>query len=178
MIWIVAGLSVLIVIIFIIVNIKDNKNRKTNQIMQAPLTDGNVSVFMDNNGKIDVIPFNFNKLKQGRASDFPLTIMKPYTQDDVGALIREGLKLSGSEKSLSSKVLMEALGFFDWKDYSKGRKSVSLTCKKQEIAFNSTIRRSDGSYAFRVRGFEKVLPAKLSNYELGNEVLNMIKLSI
>ena len=178
MIWVAVGLFVLIFIIFIAVSIKDNRNSKAHQIEQAPLPEGNVSIFMDSSGKIDVIPFNFNKLKQGRASDFPLTIMKPYTQDDVGALIREGLKLSESEKSLSSKVLMEALGFFDWKDYSKGRKSVSLTCRKQEVAFNSTIRHSDGSYAFRVRGFEKILPAKLSNYELGDEVLNMIKLSI
>jgi len=178
MIWIVAGLFVLIFFIFYIVKIRDNKNSRPYQIEQESLTNGNVSIFMDNSGKIDVIPFNFNKLKQGRASDFPLTIRKPYTKDKVGALIREGLKLSSNEKSLSSKQLMETLGFFDWKDYSKGKKSVSLTCRKQEVALNSTIRRSDGSYAFRVRGFEKVLPDKLSNDELCNEVLNMIKLSI
>lgn len=172
MIWVAVGL---IIIIFIAVKIT---TRKRCTVEQVTLSHGNVSVFMDNRGKIDVIPFNLDRFKRGKASDYPLMLMKPYSPESVGALIRRGLVLSGNEKSLTDKDLMEALGFYDWKEYSKGRKSVSVTCRKQEVALNSTIHRSDGAYSFRVRGFEKVLPADLSNHELGYEALKMMKLSV
>jgi len=173
MIW--AALGLLIVIIYIAVKISAGKRCKEEKLR---LPNGNVSIFMDGNGRIDVIPFSLDKCKQGKASDYPLSLSKPYTPDRVGELIRKGLLLSESNKNLTSRELMESLGFYDWKDYSRGKKSVSVMCTEQEVALNSTIRRNDGSYAFRVRGFEKVLPVDISNNELGCEVLKMMERSV
>lgn len=173
MIW--AALVLLIVIVYIVVKIPYGKN-STEEPLRLP--EGNVSIFMDGSGNIDVIPFCLDKFKQGKASDYPLSLKKPYTPDNVGELIRKGLELSENKRSLTSRELMESLGFYDWKDYSKGKRSVSVTCTKQEAALNSTIRRNDGSYSFRARGFEKVLPVEISNRELGSEVLKMMDRSV
>ncbi|NLY19179.1 MAG: hypothetical protein GX045_09595 [Clostridiaceae bacterium] len=173
MIW--AALGILIVIIYLTVKITSGRSRTEEK---SSLPQGNVSVFMDSSGKIDVIPFKLNKFKQGKASHYPLSLKKPYTPEGIGELIRKGLDLSENEKSLTSRELMKSLGFYDWKEYSKGRKSVSVTCTEQEVALNSTIRRKDGSYAFRVRGFERVLPVEISNSELGSEVLKMMNCSV
>jgi len=42
---------------------------------------------------------------------------------------------------------------------------------------NSTIRRPDGSFVFRIRGYEKVLPGNISDFDLGGAVLELMKLS-
>jgi len=173
MIW--AALGLLIIIIYMAVKITGNKNCTEEKLS---LPQGNVSIFMDDGGRMDIIPFSIDKFKQGKASDYPLSLTKPYTPDRIGDLIRKGLVLSKSEKSLTSKDLMESLGFYDWREYSKGKKSVSVSCTNQEVALNSTIRRNDGSYAFRVRGYEKVLPVEISNSELGLEVLKMMNRSV
>lgn len=174
MIWALAG--GLIIVIFILVRITSRKPEPDNlDDRVVPL--GNVSIFMDRKGSMEVIPFSLDKLKRGRASEYPLILASPYSVGEVGKTIREGLRLSSSGKSLTSEELMRSLGFFDWKDYSKEKKSVSVTSINGEVVFNSTIRHRDGSFIFRVQGYEKVLPGKLSDQALGNMVLDLMKFS-
>ncbi len=175
MIWAAAG--AILAVLLILVRITTGRGKHTPQMDPVPVPPGNVSVFMDVKGNMHIIPFSMDKLKGGRASDYPVTLTVPYSSEEAGNAVRKGLALSNTGKSLSSEELMKNLGYYDWKDYSKQKKSVSVTCKNSEVVLNSTIRRTDGSFVFRVRGYERVLPDRLSNTTLGQVVLELMKLS-
>lgn len=175
MIWLFAG--AIIVILFILVVITSGRRQNVPETAPRPVPPGNVSVFMDRKGNLHIIPFFMDKLKRGRASEAPVLLAAPYSSEEVGSAVRKGLALSDTGKSLTSEELMKNLGYYDWKDYSKEKKSVSVTCKNGEVVFNSTIRRPDGSFVFRIQGYEKVLPEKLSDSALGGSVLELMKCS-
>jgi len=177
MIWVFAGFIICISAIFIYVRIKSNSKKNFGDMEIIHISDGNASVFMDKNGNIDIIPFSLDVLKRGKASEYPLFLKSPFTAAELGASVRKGLLLSSSGKRLESEELMKTLGFYTWKDYSSGKKSVSVICNDGEIALNSTIRRTDGSYSFRLRGYEKKLPENPSDELLGKEVLELMKVS-
>lgn len=166
-----------IVILFIFVRITKNSRQNVPQADPKPVPTGNVSVFMDKKGNLHIIPFSMDKLKRGRASDNPVMLNAPCSLEETGNAVRKGLELSDTGKNLSSEELMKSLGFYDWKDYSREKKSVSVTCKNGEVVLNSTIRRPDGSYVFRIQGYERVLPDKLSDSALGSAVLELMKFS-
>lgn len=175
MIWAVAAGAIILIYLAVKLVAGPEKSREDND--ESPVPVGNVSCFMDQKGEIHIIPFAVDHFKRGKASGFPLIIKAPAARSEFGEMIRKGLSVSASGKSIESPELMKSLGFYDWKDYSKGKKSVSVTCREQEIILNSTIRRSDGSYVFRVPGYEKTLPRKLSNQALGDAVMELMKLS-
>ncbi|MBP7175899.1 MAG: hypothetical protein KBA53_06740 [Thermoclostridium sp.] len=175
MIWGLAG--ALIIILFILVRITTGRRQSLPEKPPEPVPPGNVSIFMDIKGNMHIIPFAMDKLKNGRASEYPVTLTVPYSSQEAGTAVRKGLGLSDTGKSLSSEDLMKNLGYYDWKDYSKEKKSVSVTCKNAEVVLNSTIRRPDGSFVFRIRGYERVLPDRLPDKALGEAVLELMKLS-
>lgn len=175
MMWYIA--AAIMVILLVIVRVTTGRRPVIADDEQKILPPGNVSVFMDDKGRMDIIPFSMDRLKRGRACEYPITINAAGSPQEVGSAIRRGLSLCISGKSLTSEELMKSLGFYDWKDYSRGKKSVSVTCRDGEVVFNSTLWRPDGSFAFRVRGYERVLPEKLSDMELGDTVLALMKLS-
>ena len=176
MIWVLLGLILLIYAVIIIAGARKRDTDEREDGLHE-VSGGNVSVFMDRSGNIDVIPFSLNRLKRGRASDYPLTLRTPFSSSKLGMIIRKGLLLSVDGKELASEDLMKSLGFYDWKEYSRGKKSVSVTFRREGVVLNSTIHHSDGSYAFRVRGFEKILPARLYDTVLGDAVLELMKIS-
>jgi hypothetical protein len=175
MIWFFA--AAVIVILYILVRITKGHGQGVPETGPKPVPSGNVSVFMDPKGNLHVIPFSMDKLKRGRASELPVVLSAPYALEDAGSAVRKGLGLSDSGKSLSSEELMKNLGYYDWKDYSKEKKSVSVTCKNGEVILNSTMRRPDGSFVFRIQGYERVLSDKLSDSALGGAVLELMKFS-
>lgn len=175
MIWVFAGAA--IVILFILVRITGGRGKSVPNAVPKPVPPGNASVFMDNKGNLHIIPFSLDKLKRGRASEVPVILTAPCSLEEAGNAVRKSLGLSESGKSLSSEELMKILGYYDWKDYSKAKRSVSVTCKNGEVVLNSTIRRPDGSFVFRIRGYEKVLPDKISDSALGGAVLELMKFS-
>ena len=178
MMWVLAGFVICIVAIFLYVWIKSNRKHNFNANRDNINTSsGNVSVFTDKKGNIDIIPFSLDKLKRGKASEYPLSLKTPYTAAELGASVRKGLLLSSSGKMLESEELMKRLGFYAWKDYSAGKKSVSVISNDDGIVLNSTIRYSDGSYSFRFSGYEKILPKNISDELLGKEVLELMKVS-
>jgi hypothetical protein len=177
MMWVLAGFIICIAALFIYVRIKSNRKKNFDDRGIPHIADGNASVFIDKKGDVDIIPFSLDKFKRGKASEYPLFLKSPFTAAELGASVRKGLLLSSSGKRLESEDLMKALGFYTWKDYSTGKKSVSVICNNGEIALNSTIRHTDGSYSFRFGGYEKKLPKNPSDELLGKEVLELIKSS-
>ena len=175
MIWALAG--ALIIILFMMVRITTGRSKGLPENPPEPIPSGNVSIFMDIKGNMHIIPFAMDKLKNGRASEYPVTLTVPYSPEEAGIAVKKGLGLADTGKSLSSEDLMKNLGYYDWKDYSKGKKSVSVTCKNSEVVMNSTIRRPDGSFVFRIQGYERVLPDRVADKELGEAVLELMILS-
>lgn len=175
MIWAVA--AGMILLLYLTVKLISNREKGREDSAENLVPDGNVSCFMDEKGKVHIIPFAPDQYRRGKASGLPLTLEVPFTRSEFGGIIRKGLFMSCSGKSIESPELMKCLGFYDWKDYSEGKKSVSVSCRGQEVILNSTIRRSDGSYVFRVPGYEKTLPQKLSDQALGDAVMELMKLS-
>jgi len=177
MIWVLAGCIVCIAALFIYIKLKKNSRQITGEKEIYRITGGNVSVFMDKKGNVDIIPFCLDKLKRGKASEYPLSLKSPFTSSELGASVRKGLSLSLSGKRLESEELMKSLGFYAWKDYSAGKKSVSVICNEGEIVLNSTVRHTDGTYTFRIKGYEKKLPGNLSDELLGKGILELMKVS-
>ncbi len=175
MIWAVA--AGMILLLYLAAELTSSREKSRGDNAENLVPHGNVSCFMDEKGKVHIIPFATDQYRRGKASGFPLTLEVPFTRSEFGEMIRKGLFMSGSGKSIESPELMKCLGFYDWRDYSEGKKSVSVSCREQEVILNSTIRRSDGSYVFRVPGYEKTLPRKLSDQALGDAVMELMKFS-
>ncbi len=172
MIWVLFGC---ILLIYPMVRIVHNRKRPSATCNVCPVPRGNISVFMDKKGNIDIIPFSLDKLKRGKASDYPISLQRPFSAAGLGSAVRDGLTRSVGKKYLSSEELMRSLGFYHWRDYSNGRKSVSVICREKNVVIHPTIRRIDGSYVFRTKGFEKVLSEELSDEVLGKAILEKMK---
>ncbi|HEY8500024.1 MAG TPA: hypothetical protein VIL89_05350 [Clostridia bacterium] len=177
MMWILAGCIICIAALFIYIKLKPNSKQNFNDRENFHIADGNASVFMDKKGNIDIIPFSLDNLKRGKASEYPLSLKSPFSVTELGAYVRKGLLLSSGGKRLESEELMKTLGFYTWKDYSAGKKSVSVICSDGKVVLNSTVRHTDGTYSFRIKGYEKKLPGNLSDELLGKEVLELMKVS-
>lgn len=66
MMWVLAGCIICIAALFIYIKLKPNSSKNFNDRGNFHIADGNVSVFMDKKGNIDVIPFFFGQAKAGK----------------------------------------------------------------------------------------------------------------
>lgn len=154
---------------------KRKKQFKKNQKIE-PIRCGNISVFMDMGNSITIIPYVKDKFGVGRALANPQIVKAPYSNEKVGQVIRYSLHLCKDGTPDSKNELASKLHFTSWKDYSEGKKNLSIHFQDGlGLVLNTTRRKPDGSYQFNKTGFDKVLNSDADDVELGEMVLNLLR---
>jgi hypothetical protein len=145
-------------------------------VQAAPITGGNIGVFFDKSGNVMIIPYVMDKFGQGRATAGVQILRVSYSTAALGDRVRVSMQGCLADKPCSDEQLMSMLGFRTWKEYSEGKRNVSVHYREGTgIVFNSTTRRRDGSYQFNRMGFERVEAPELNNIRLGEVVLELLK---
>lgn len=142
-----------------------------------PLPHGSVSVLRDTGGNVDIIPFATGRGKAGRACGEPTRLSAPVTTLQLALATRQMLDVSEKAKTeLTSEALMSTLGFRTWQAYSEGKINLSVCWKDGKgLVLNSTWHLADGSYMFRVQGYEEVLSADCTDLAFGQMLETVLK---
>jgi hypothetical protein len=136
---------------------------------------GNIGIFFDKDENVTIIPYAKDKYGVGRAVASPVVINKPYNEQGLGKKIRYSMKLCDSSGPCNDNELMAALNFTGWKEFSEGKRNISVHYQKGHgIVFNTTRRRADGSYQFNFFGFEHVIPNDITDKQMGETLLSLL----
>lgn len=137
---------------------------------------GSVSVFFDEDKNITIIPYVKDKYGTGRATENIRYLNYPYNTEKLGNSVRSAMMSCSGASHCKGNDLMNKLGFSSWKDFSAGKRNISIHyIEGKGIVFNTTTRKSDGSYQFNSLGPEKLLESCVSDNELGQMILELLK---
>ncbi|HEX3028878.1 MAG TPA: hypothetical protein VHT34_06160 [Clostridia bacterium] len=137
---------------------------------------GNVSVFFDRNENAVIIPYVKDKFGVGRATTDVQFLNKPYNSQTLGGTLRRAMISGSASEACSDRELMDKLGFRGWKDFSEGKRNISVHYKKEHgLVFNTTIRKQDGSYQFNYPAVSKMLNNDISDRDLGETLLLLLQ---
>ena len=166
---------IIMILIFLLVIYKRRKSIVDND-EDIQIICGNISVFSDKDSKITIIPYVKDKYGAGRALPEIYYLKPPYKKAVFGQTIREAMNLCESGSPCTNNELMVKLGFLDWKEFSRGKKNISIHFQKgRGIVFTTTIRKEDGSYVFNSTRYGRTIPANATNNELGEVYSKLVK---
>ena len=151
------------------------RNRGKGKVSRKSIRCGNISMLFDKSGNVVIIPDVKDKFGAGRALDTPAFLDVPYNAAKLGQAVLCSMKLCESGTPGSDGELMSRLGFIGWKEFSEGRRNISVHYHDgYGIVFNTTKRKDDGAYQFNHPGFEKVMSADATDKELGEMILTLL----
>jgi hypothetical protein len=134
-----------------------------------------VSAFFDKEGNATVISYVKDKYGMGRATGVPLFLKSPYPEEKLGQIIRAAMKNCENGAACPDNELMSHLNFKGWKQFSEGRKNISIHYQEGKgIVFNTTRRKADGAYHFNYMG-EKRIENDVTDRELGKVTLELLQ---
>lgn len=163
----------LLALMFLI--LKKIKNGSHSVAKAETIQNGNIGVFFDKDENVIIIPYAKDKYGVGRAVASPVLLNKPYNMEKLGLTIRCSMKLCENSEICSDNDLMAVLKFPGWKEFSEGKRNISVHYHEgYGVVFNTTRRRVDGSYQFNFFGFEHVVQSDIANKQLGEEVLSLL----
>ncbi len=163
------------IILFYIISAKLNKNKETKNDNKK-VEGGSTSIFFDKDENAIFLPYANDIRGVGRAVDGPVFIKSKADEQILGQALRKVMEMSMANKPLSNQDLMDRLKYKGWKEFSSGKRNVSVHFKMNKgLIFNSTIRRSDGAYKFNNAGYEKILADDASDSEMGKTILIILK---
>lgn len=137
---------------------------------------GSLSIFFDNTGNATLIPYVKDLYGHGRAITEVQFLKGPFDEIQLGKMIRYSMGLCNRGIPCSNSELMRKLGHSSWEDFSRGKRNVSVYYwKGAGIIFNTTRRKTDGSYEFNSTKAEAVLDAAERDASLGRVALQMLK---
>jgi len=100
----------------------------------------------------------------------------PYSAERLGKAVRKAMNGCLTGTPCNNAELMAILEFNDWKDFSKGKRNISVHYNEQHgVVFNTTRRKADGSYHFNSLGLECTLPPDTRDRELGDALIGLLK---
>lgn len=170
MILIACFLAFIIMLIVLKIKKRTRSIGKLNSIMA-----GSVSAFFDREGNVTIIAYIKDKFGVGRATGNPLYLNYPYTAGKLGELLRQSMKLCEGGVPCSDNDLMSNLGYKGWKEFTEGRRNISVHYQVgYGIVFNTTIRKPEGSYQFNNSSFENILKHDVEDKELGQNLINLL----
>lgn len=159
-------------IVFVLIKIREHGAAKhADQLIQC----GNVSVLFDRDENVTVIPYVKDKFGRGRAVGSPQMLKAAYSLSKLGKAVRDTMKLCQCGIPCTDEELMSKLNFRGWKEFSEGKRNISVHYQEgYGVVFNTTRRSVDGSYQFNYPGFEKVTPTNISDRELGEVLIGLL----
>ena len=150
-----------------------SKRKAVGQV--KPISCGNVSVFFDRTGNVTIIPHVKDKFGQGKATTDAAFLMMPYTPAKLGSFIRASMEGCKDASPCTNRELLEVLGTRDWVGFTADKRNISIHYKENYgIIFNTTRRKTDGTYEFNYNGMERTLQPDTSDVVLGNTALELL----
>jgi len=160
-------------LVFIILKIKEHI---AEQKKPEPIKCGNISVLFDQDMNVTIIPYAKDKYGRGKAVGGPQFLAQPYKPEALGRIVRYSMKLCEGGVTCTDNELMSRLSFKGWKEFSEGKRNISVHYQeKHGIVFNTTRRRDDGAYQFNYNGFEKIVNADARDGELGEILMLLLR---
>lgn len=158
-------------------NIADFSSEYTGKNSKVePIKCGNISIMFDREMNVYIIPYVKDLSGMGKPADKPKKISNPYSKELLGNEIRKGMKACEKNIPCSDAEFMRSLGARGWKEFSEGKRSISIHYRESYgVIFNTTRRRVDGSYQFNKFGFEEVIRNDVSDKEIGETVLKLLQ---
>jgi hypothetical protein len=157
---------------FILLRKSGEKNKTAKNLV---VKGGSISLFFDKVGNLTIIPYVKDKYGNGKATARIDTLKAPVDPTILGGMAKKSLNKSINDTSCSDNEFMDLLGASDWKQFSEGRRNISLYYREGKgLIFNTTTRMSDGAYQFNYNGIEHCLPADVSDYNLGSTILKLL----
>lgn len=142
----------------------------------GPVDCGSISILFDADKNAYIIPYVKDLHGEGKAAAIPKVLAVPYSMDALGAEIKNKMRLCKKGIPLSDREFVKSIGNMGWKEFSEGKRNISVHYKNGHgIIINSTRRKLDGSYQFNKIGFDRVLSGDASDNELGEAVLEILK---
>lgn len=179
-----AGTVVLGMLLFIAARGRKGKKRnavfpgsaKTGNASDGVIDSGNVSVFFDRQRNAVLIPYVPDLFGSGKATDNVIWLDMPYSSEGLGRAVRSAMASCRNGKPASTTALMKLIRAVNWREFAKGRLSVSVYCRDgRNIMLNSTMRTPEGAYVYITKNPEICLPVNAEDYELGDAILGLIK---
>jgi hypothetical protein len=151
---------------------KISEDKKPDSIVDS----GNVSVFFDKQRNAVLIPYVPDLFGSGKATADIIWLDMPYGYDELGRTVKIAMMSCRNGKPAASATLMKLLRAGNWKEFTKGRLSISVYCKdRRNIMLNSTVRTSEGAYIYITKNPEICLPTDADNAELGGAILDLLR---
>jgi hypothetical protein len=152
------------------------KKRKKRSIKLTVISGGNIGVFFNKEKDVIIIPYVKDKYGKGRATGELISLNSPYNETRLGQAVRQAMSLSACGKPGKDEELMLKLGSRNWKEFSEGKRNISVYFKEGHgIVFNTTRRISDGSYQFNHFGFEKTINNDIPDKDLGILLIQLLQ---
>lgn len=137
---------------------------------------GNVSAFFDRQRNAVLIPYVPDLFGSGKATADIIWLDMPYSSSELGQAVKSAMASCVNGKPAATAALMKLLRAVSWKEFTKGRLSISVYCKDhRNIMLNSTVRTSEGAYIYITKDPEICLPTDTGNAELGGAILELLK---
>jgi hypothetical protein len=166
---------VLLAIVFIILRHRKSSSQNTESDLKNTITSGHVSVFFDSGKNVTIIPYKKDKYGVGRAIRDVCTLALPYNWEELGKQLRISLLSCEGGEICTNQELLMLLKSQNWKDFSLGKRNISIHYNtKRGLIFNTTIRLDDGTYRFNSKGYQKVSDSGISDKELGEITLSLL----
>jgi hypothetical protein len=173
-------LSIILIIIVVFIGVLFVRGRirkgRRHEIQVLPVKGGNVSVFFDKAGNVTIIPYVKDKFGSGKATADVEFLKMPYTAQKLGNAVRNSMNLSMNGIKCDTRRLLGILQFYDWQQFSEGKRNISVYFKESYgIIFNTTRRKHDGAYQFNHNGVEMTLPSDTGDETLGNTLIQLLQ---
>ena len=170
-------LLVIIVFLILLLTILNRmKKRKKGNIKPPCIEAGNIGAFFDKEKNVSIIPYVMDKYGMGRATGDIVLLSYPFQAERLGNAMRKAMSMCNNGVACKDEELMSKLGFRGWKEFSEGKRNISVHYQKGHgIVFNTTRRKVDGSYQFNHFGFEKTVNNDATDKELGNLLMVLLQ---
>ncbi|RCX16589.1 hypothetical protein DFR58_11085 [Anaerobacterium chartisolvens] len=170
-------LVVVFIFIGLLLRLKKKSYEKNNANFSSnPENFGNVSVFFDRHNNVTVISYVKDMCGMGRATGSPMFLNMPYNSCILGQSVRAAMRKCEGGVPCSDTKLMANLGFKGWREFSDGKRSISVKyCKSTGIVLNATRRSEDGTYQMNYAVPGRVIPGICTDGELGEAIKKLIE---
>jgi hypothetical protein len=168
---------ILVIFLFVVLLAKNRTKKKHTQKTKIQLiNNGTIGVFFDKEKNVTIIPYVKDKYGMGRATGDLILLNSPYSEKSLGQSVRQAMLLSKEGNPGKDEELIPKLGTKSWKEFSEGKRNISVHFKEgYGIVFNTTRRISDGSYQFNHFGFEKTVNNDINDKDLGIILIQLLQ---
>jgi len=149
------------------------RGKKSNKIAST----GFASLFFNNSNGLVIIPYAKDMDGKGRAMDGIVMMQYPFEKEELAYALSSTINIDKETNVFTDKELVKKLGTKEWKDFTSGKRYISVRYEEDcGLIFNTTSRNPDGSYRLNCPGgIEKIVNMDASVDELEEVIMNLLE---